>query len=133
MPRLREPIAVRSGAPRLEPPEPAYVWQAVQPAVAKSFAPGSALAGRCSVEAQRGTSWITSDASASLAVAPFHVSTPMETIVRTAATIATGRAEGRRTRRRSRNGSPISRTSAIVGTPIVPRNTDSGHLKIRSR
>ena len=45
----------------------------------------------------------------------------------------TGRADGLRTRRRSRNGSMISRISAIVGTPTVPRKTDSGHLKIRSR
>ena len=45
MPRLRVPMFVRSGAPRFDDPVPRYVWHAVQPAVANSFAPGTADAG----------------------------------------------------------------------------------------
>ena len=105
----------------------------MQPAVANSFAPGIAAAGSASAFTHDGTSAITSDASASFAVAPFHVSTPIERTVSTAATIATGRRDGRRSRRTSMNGNASRRMSAIVGTPTVPRNTDSGHLKMRSR
>ena len=65
MPRFRVPIAVRSGAPRFDEPVPRYVWHAVQPATAKSFAPGTAFAGSFSALTQCGTSAITSEASAS--------------------------------------------------------------------
>ena len=83
---------------------------------------------------QRGTSAITSEASASFAVAPFHVSTPIETIDE-----HRGDDRDRPPREpplaaqvdeRQRDAAA---SSAIVGTPTVPRNTDSGHLKIRSR
>ena len=82
---------------------------------------------------QRGTSAFTSDASASFAVAPFHVSTPIERIVRTAATIATGRADGLPLEPAVEERQHDQEDEAIVGTPTVPRKTDSGHLKIRSR
>ena len=48
-------------------------------------------------------------------------------------TTATGRRDSRRSRRRSRNGSAIISTMMSVGIPTVPRITESGHLKIRSR
>ena len=48
-------------------------------------------------------------------------------------TIATGRCESFRVRRRSMNGSMIRRTRAMFGTPTVPRKTVFGHLKTRSR
>ena len=55
-------------------------------------------------------------------------------MTRSAATIATGRRDGRRSRaqvdERQRDQQDQSR---IVGIPTVPRMTDSGHLKIRSR
>src|SRR5205807_736330 len=82
---------VRSGAPSWAPPEPRYVWHAVQPATAKSFAPGTAFAGSFSVLIQVGTFAITSEASASEAVAPFQVSTAIERTTSTAPTIATDR------------------------------------------
>ena len=50
-----------------------------------------------------------------------------------AATIATGRRERRRSRRRSMKGSAIRIASRMFGTPTVPITTVSGHLKIRSR
>ena len=99
MPRLRLPISDRSGAPRFDEPLPRYVWQAVQPEVAKSFAPGTASGGSFASLTQVGTSASTSDASASFAVAPFHVSTAIETTTRIAATTATGRRDSRRSRR----------------------------------
>src|SRR4029079_5984150 len=71
MPRFRLPIAVRSGRAGFDDPVPRYVWHAVQPATAKSFAPGSAFAGSFSSFTQCGTSAITSDASAPAPVAPF--------------------------------------------------------------
>ena len=83
--------------------------------------------------AQTGTSFSFSDASASLAVAPFQVRIPIERIVSTAATIATGRLSGCRSARTSMNGIEISRISRIVGIPTVPSTTDDGHLKIRRR
>ena len=43
------------------------------------------------------------------------------------------RPERRLSRRRSMNGTANSRIIRIVGIPTVPRITDSGHLKIRSR
>ena len=46
---------------------------------------------------------------------------------------ATGRRSRRRSRRMSRNGIANSRISRIVGIPTVPRITESGHLKMRSR
>ena len=46
---------------------------------------------------------------------------------------ATGRRVSRRSMRRSRNGSRIAMISMIVGIPTVPRITEFGHLKIRSR
>src|SRR5207302_5054457 len=98
MPRWRVPIVVRSGAPRLEPPAPRYVWQAVQPATAKTFAPGTAAGGSFSALTQCGTSLITSEASASDAVAPFQVRTAIERTTSTAPTMATGRRERRRSR-----------------------------------
>src|SRR5438046_1672415 len=101
MPRLRVPMFVRSGAPRFDEPVPRYVWQAVQPATAKSLAPGTALGGRFCALTQCGTSAITSEASASDAVAPFHVSTAIEITTSTAPTTATGRREIRRSRRMS--------------------------------
>src|SRR3954454_3970604 len=67
-PRLRVPIDVRSGAPRFDEPVPRYVWHAVHPADANSFAPGTAFGGSFSCVTQCGTSAITSDASASDAV-----------------------------------------------------------------
>jgi hypothetical protein len=57
----------------------------------------------------------------------------MEITTRIAATSATGRRLIRRSSRLSTNGSEIKRTRQIVGTPIVPRMTVSGHLKIRRR
>ena len=57
----------------------------------------------------------------------------MDAITSSAATIATGRRESRRSMRRSRNGSASSRTMQMVGIPTVPRITESGHLKIRRR
>ena len=45
--------SVRSGAPRFDEPLPRYVWQAVQPEVAKSFAPGTAAGGSFSSLTQR--------------------------------------------------------------------------------
>src|SRR5205807_10429712 len=36
------PSALRSGAPRLPPPVPRYVWHAVQPETANAFAPATA-------------------------------------------------------------------------------------------
>jgi hypothetical protein len=50
-----------------------------------------------------------------------------------AATIATGRRDSRRSRRRSMNGRAIRIASRMFGTPTVPSTTVSGHLKIRSR
>ena len=76
---------------------------------------------------------ISWEPSVSSAVAPLYVSTAIEMIVRTAATIATGRRDGRRSRRRSKNGSPMRRISRIVGMPTVAMNTVSGHSKIRRR
>src|SRR5439155_667506 len=81
-------IAVRSGAPRFDEPVPRYVWHAVQPALAKSFAPGCAFGGSFSAFTQCGTSAITSEASASDAVAPFHVSVAIERLTSTSPTAA---------------------------------------------
>ncbi len=58
---------------------------------------------------------------------------PIERMTRTLATIATGRFNGRRSERVSRNGIESSSRSRIVGMPTVPRKTEAGHLKIRSR
>ena len=58
---------------------------------------------------------------------------PIEKIVSTAAAIATGRRSGCRSARVSKNGSAIRMISRIVGIPTVPRITEFGHLKIRSR
>ena len=83
--------------------------------------------------AHSGTRPTVSEPSASFAVAPFQVSTPIEMTTRIAATNATGRRRTARSGRRSKNGSPIRSTSRSVGTPTVPSTTVSGHLKMRSR
>src|SRR5438105_15798910 len=72
IPRRFVPMSVKSGAPRFEEPVPRYVWQAVQPELAKSFAPATAcgLFANPSRFAHVGTAWTTSLASASFAVAP---------------------------------------------------------------
>src|SRR5436309_11223466 len=66
------PSELRSGAPRLPPPVPRYVWHAVHPDVAKKFAPLTAcgLFAKPSRFAHVGTAAFTSLASASFAVAP---------------------------------------------------------------
>ena len=46
---------------------------------------------------------------------------------------AIGRRDSRRSRRMSTNGITRARISRIVGIPTVPRMTEFGHLKIRSR
>ena len=111
------------------------MWQFIQPTWAKISAPSTAsgLSAKPWSWAQVGTSARFSSGSGSSAVAPLYVRTPIEAIVSSAATIATGRRSGRRSRLLSRNGNASSRMSAIVGMPTVPRTTDSGHLKIRSR
>jgi hypothetical protein len=58
---------------------------------------------------------------------------PIEAIVSSAATIATGLRIGLRSRRTSMNGSASSSRIRTVGMPTVPRITVSGHLKIRRR
>ncbi len=58
---------------------------------------------------------------------------PIEAMTISETTTATGRRAIRRSRRRSRKGSANRRIIRIVGIPTVPRMTDSGHLKIRSR
>jgi hypothetical protein len=62
-----------------------------------------------------------------------YVSTPIEMTTSTVVTIATGRRRSERSRRRSTNGITSARMISSVGMPTVPRITDSGHLKIRSR
>ena len=111
------------------------MWQLRQPAWANSFAPATAslFCVKPSFFAHDGTFARSSVPSASFAVAPLYVSSPMERTTRIDATIATGRRERRRSARTSMNGIASSRTSAIVGIPIVPSSTDGGHLKIRSR
>ena len=92
-----------------------------------------AFGGRLFCLIQLGTFLMFSLASDSVAVAPFQVSTPIEITTRIDATTATGRRDRRRSVRRSKNGSASSSTRQIVGIPTVPRMTESGHLKIRSR
>src|SRR3954466_6578654 len=53
-------------------------------------------------------------------------------MVKTAASIATGRRNGWRLGLRSMNGSRNSRTMQMVGTPIVAMNTSAGGLITRS-
>ena len=76
---------------------------------------------------------ISSEPSASFAVAPLYVRMPIERTTRIDAMIATGRRESRRSARMSMNGIASSSTRQSVGMPIVPRITVGGHLKIRSR
>ena len=126
-------MSLRSGAPRLLEPLPRYVWQVRQPDWANRFAPGTAAGGRLFSFTQVGQRPTSSLPSASFAVAPFQVSVPIAITVRIVITTATGRRESRRSCRRSRNGRASIRTMMIVGIPTVPRITESGHLKIRSR
>ena len=107
----------------------------MQPDSAKSVAPATAtgLSAKPCFSAHSGTSATISEPSASLAVAPFQVSTPIERMTRIAATNATGRRSTARSGRRSKNGSPIRSMSRIVGMPTVPSTTVSGHLKMRRR
>ena len=72
-------------------------------------------------------------ASDSFAVAPLQVRTPIEITTRIEETTATGRRDRRRSARLSKNGTASSSTMQTVGIPTVPRMTESGHLKIRSR
>ena len=135
MPRPFAPSADRSGAPRFCPPAPRYVWQFRQPDSANSVAPltASGLSAKPCCFAHSGTSPTVSEPSASFAVAPFQVRTPIEMTTRMAATKATGRRRMARSGRRSKNGSPMRRMRQSVGTPTVPSTTVSGHLKMRRR
>ena len=86
-------------------PSPRYVWQFRHPDWAKSVAPATAAslsAKPCSsAHSSIVPAAMISDPSASFAVAPFQVSTPIEMTTRIAATIATGRLPSRRSGRRS--------------------------------
>src|SRR5581483_6261020 len=134
-PRPLVPSLLRSGAPRLEEPVPRYVWHVEHPAWVKSFAPASAcwFPSKPCFFAHSGGRLASSLASASFAVAPLYVRTPIEITVRIVITTATGRRDSLRSRRMSMNGSSSISTMMIVGIPTVPRITESGHLKIRSR
>src|SRR4051812_5362365 len=67
VPLFFAPSEVKSGAPRLVPPAPLYVWQFKQPATANSFAPATAclFPAKPSVAAHFGTSAMFSDARGS--------------------------------------------------------------------
>ena len=132
MPRFLEPIAVRSGAPRFDDPLPAYVWQAVQPETAKSFAPGCrrrqilALHPVRHVEDHLGRKCLLGGRA--LPRQDAHRDDGQD-----------GRDHGDRTPRDPplhpsvENGRASRSTSRMFGMPTVPRKTESGHLKIRRR
>ena len=79
-----------------------YVWHWRQPVLAKSSAPARLrVVGEALLLRPLRHEHDELGAEASVAVAPLYVRTAIEMIVSTAATIATGRRDGLRSRRRS--------------------------------
>ena len=125
----------RSGAPRLlTSPRRGTCGSSCSPTPRRGSRPATPSSERPWSSVHSPTSSTFSEASASLAVAPLYVRTPIEAMTRSAATTATGRRSepplAAAVDERQRRTAGSARAS---GSRPCRGSTDSGHLKIRSR